>query len=625
MRRVLLIGTLLVCLTSSLQGQVANSTKKIRVKPNSASQKIGSAVNWQPDFDTAVAQSKQTGKPLFWYVPTLPDTFMDRKAVIDRYMLAGPFSWPAIIDALNKNAICLRSPPTKQQQRKFELQRYKFVEPGFVVFAPAGDKLSQVDKLTTLHPVWLNHLIQKSIGVAQPSELHSGVVAPIWKLVADQNFEDAFAQAKQELNKPDLTNSQRAELGLLVGMSVFRSGHHAEAIEIWKATGRRYPDQPLAWKAAAEAQLIGPFSRGFETHRTLPATALAAGIDSRGSAAPKNVYTQSQLEARSVQFLLAMQNRDGSFRDSDYDYGGTDSLGNVHVAVTSLAGIALLNQHEKLANDSSNQKRRLLTAISSAAKFVANDANLNKHDRDEILWACAFRLRFLVACQRSVDAQIKNAVPSGEIPRIVKSLETIQTKRGSWYHEYTNPFTTATALLALQDAAQARYPVNTDRIEKGSTNLASQRYRNGAFPYETGSNKQAKRANRPTLLGAVGRMPLCELALLKTGKSNDKNLTTAIDASIKHHELLAKSYKYDNHTDTLDYGGFFFWYNMRSRCEAIKHVADETHRAKFAEQQHALIMGIPEVDGCFVDSHELGRVYSTSMALICFELLDVSR
>ena len=215
--------------------------------------------------------------------------------------------------------------------------------------------------------------------------------------------------------------------------------------------------------------------------------------------------------------------------------------------------------------------------------------------------------------------------PSGEIPRIVKSLETIQTKRGSWYHEYTNPFTTATALLALQDAAQARYPVNTDRIEKGSTNLASQRYRNGAFPYETGSNKQAKRANRPTLLGAVGRMPLCELALLKTGKSNDKNLTTAIDASIKHHELLAKSYKYDNHTDTLDYGGFFFWYNMRSRCEAIKHVADETQRAKFADQQHALIMGLPEVDGCFVDSHELGRVYSTSMALICFELLDGAR
>ena len=616
---------LLVFLSNSLQGQVANSTEKNRVKPNSASQKIGSAVNWQPDFDTAVAQSKQTGKPLFWYVPTLPDTFMDRKVEIDRYMLAGPFSWPAIIEALNENAICLKTPPTKQQQREFELQRYKFVEPGFVVLSPEGKTSSRVDQLTTLHPVWLNHLIQKSIGVAEPSELYSNVALPIWKLFADQKFENVIDLASQELVKPDLTKAQKVELEFLTGMALFRSGQHGHAIAIWKSTGQRYPDQPLAWKAAAEAQLIGPFSRGFETHRSLPAAALAAGIDSRGSAAPKNIYTQSQLEARSVEFLLAMQNVDGSFRDSDYDYGGTDSLGNVHVAITSLAGIALLNQYEKLANDSPAQKKRLLTAISSAARFVSSEGRLNKRDRDEILWACAFRLRFLVACQRSADTQIKNAMSSGTIPRAVKSLETIQTKRGSWYHEYENPFTTATALLALQDAAQAKYRVDADRVEKGSANLASQRYRNGAFPYMTGGDKQAKQASRSSLLGAAGRMPLCELALLKTGKSNDKNLTAAIEASFKHHELLAKAYKYDNHTNTFRYGGFFFWYDMRSRCEAIKHVADETQRAKFVEQQHALIMGLPEVDGCFVDSHELGRVYSTSMALICFDLLDAAR
>ena len=624
-RRALLAGMLLVFLSNSLQGQVANSTEKNRVKPNSASQKIGSAVNWQPDFDTAVAQSKQTGKPLFWYVPTLPDTFMDRKVEIDRYMLAGPFSWPAIIEALNENAICLKTPPTKQQQREFELQRYKFVEPGFVVLSPEGKTSSRVDQLTTLHPVWLNHLIQKSIGVAEPSELYSNVALPIWKLFADQKFENVIDLASQELVKPDLTKAQKVELEFLTGMALFRSGQHGHAIAIWKSTGQRYPDQPLAWKAAAEAQLIGPFSRGFETHRSLPAAALAAGIDSRGSAAPKNIYTQSQLEARSVEFLLAMQNVDGSFRDSDYDYGGTDSLGNVHVAITSLAGIALLNQYEKLANDSPAQKKRLLTAISSAARFVSSEGRLNKRDRDEILWACAFRLRFLVACQRSADTQIKNAMSSGTIPRAVKSLETIQTKRGSWYHEYENPFTTATALLALQDAAQAKYRVDADRVEKGSANLASQRYRNGAFPYMTGGDKQAKQASRSSLLGAAGRMPLCELALLKTGKSNDKNLTAAIEASFKHHELLAKAYKYDNHTNTFRYGGFFFWYDMRSRCEAIKHVADETQRAKFAKEQHALIMGLPEVDGCFVDSHELGRVYSTSMALICFDLLDAAR
>ena len=132
-----------------LLAQVGNSTKKIRVRANSTSQKIGSAVNWQADFNTAIAQSKQTGKPVFWYIPTLPDTFMDRKAEIHRYMLAGPFSWPAIIKTLNENAICLKAPPTKQQQQRFGLSTYNFVEPGFVILSPGGTKNSQVCLLYT--------------------------------------------------------------------------------------------------------------------------------------------------------------------------------------------------------------------------------------------------------------------------------------------------------------------------------------------------------------------------------------------------------------------------------------------------------------------------------------------
>ena len=60
---------------------------------------------------------------------------------------------------------------------------------------------------------------------------------------------------------------------------------------------------------------------------------------------------------------------------------------------------------------------------------------------------------------------------------------------------------------------------------------------------------------------------------------------------------------------------------MRSRCEAIKYVADKNQRDKFVAQQRAVMMELPELDGCFVDSHELGRVYGTAMALICFDLL----
>jgi len=29
------------------------------------------------------------------------------------------------------------------------------------------------------------------------------------------------------------------------------------------------------------------------------------------------------------------------------------------------------------------------------------------------------------------------------------------------------------------------------------------------------------------------------------------------------------------------------------------------------------VLAIPEIDGCFVDSHEIGRSYGTAMALMC--------
>ena len=550
---------------------------------------------------------------------------MDRKAEIDRYMLAGPFSWPTIIKTLNENAICLKAPPTKQQQQQFELSTYKFVEPGFVVLSSDGTKKFQVDELTTLQPVWLNQLIQKTIGLKETVDLYSTDVQSVWKLLADQQFADAAAQAKQDLSKPGLSNAQRAELELLFGMAFFRTGQHQQAIDIWKETGQRYPNQPLAWKAAAESQMIGPFTRGFETHCLLPPAAMTAGIASRGSTAPENVYTQPQLQSRSTQFLLAMQRRDGSFRDSDYDFGGTDSLPNVHVAVTSLAGQALLAQYESRAKVSLDPKKRLAGAVIAAAKFVSNDDNLNKRDRDELLWACAFRLRFLSACQQSTNPQIVAASPNDQIPRIVDSLQTIQSRRGSWYHEYSNPFATATALLALAEASRAGHTVDADRIEKGSTALASQRFRDGVFPYGSDRGNQNRVANQSMKTASAGRMPLCELALFQTGKSNNQKLEAAIEASFKHHSAMAKAYKYDDHTDSVNYGGFFFWYDMRARCEAIKHVADDHQRAKFVAQQRALIMALPEIDGCFVDSHELGRSYATSMALICFDLLEASR
>jgi hypothetical protein len=80
--------------------------------------------------------------------------------------------------------------------------------------------------------------------------------------------------------------------------------------------------------------------------------------------------------------------------------------------------------------------------------------------------------------------------------------------------------------------------------------------------------------------------------------------------------LLERALKYDDHTTTFAYGGFFFWYDMQARSEAIGMLAPGPERDGYAQRQRELVLALPEIDGCFVDSHELGRCYGTAMGLL---------
>jgi hypothetical protein len=45
-------------------------------------------------------------------------------------------------------------------------------------------------------------------------------------------------------------------------------------------------------------------------------------------------------------------------------------------------------------------------------------------------------------------------------------------------------------------------------------------------------------------------------------------------------------------------------------------------RKRSAKRQHDQFMGLPEFDGAFMDSHEIGRCYGTGMALWCLGTLN---
>ena len=578
----LFLPTLILSSLEKADGQVRdaepakNSTKKIRIQPNALAARAGSAINWVDRFDAAMQKSKASGKPVFWYVPTIPGTFMDRKPVIDRYMMAGYFSWPDIISHLNEHYVAFKGPPTEELQQKYELSRYKFIEPGFVIIEPNGSLKSKVDRITTQHPVWMLNFLSPGSGDIATSSL----------------FEDPVAKRLRET------------------MKMFQRGEHEAAQKSWAKIASDHPDHPLGWKAAAEAQGIGPFVRGFEVFVDLPARSLLAGIESAGSAAPDKTFNQSELRDRSIDFLLSMQRRDGGFYDSDYDFGGTDSLPNVHVAVTALAGMAL---HAWRGSVDPAKRASVEQAVARSLNFVTNEQNMNRIDRDEILWADAYRLRLISRCfatkeQPELQQPLRDAV---------KALENLQTRRGTWYHEYENPFVTATALTALFEA-QPFAKLNSDKIDSGVSILQKLRRNDGSFPYGARRGNGGPKA----VPASAGRMPLCELALHQWGKSDQTRLRYAIDQSFEFHRHLDSALKYDNHTSTFGYGGFFFWYDMRSRTEAIAAIQDRNLRNQLMRKQLEIIMRLPELDGCFVDSHELGRCYGTAMALLCLDRIN---
>ncbi|HMO14399.1 MAG TPA: hypothetical protein PKD64_11330 [Pirellulaceae bacterium] len=596
-----------------------NSTKKDRVRPSTFASEAGQAIKWRNSVDEALAEAKKEGKPVFWYIPSVEGTFMDRKPVIDRYMLAGPFSWPAIIDLLNNRFVPLNSLASGQHQTTYDLQPYRFVEPGFVLLDAHGEKLLAVDQITTLDPDWFVSLICDALKLSLEPVQRTEELVQAWSNFKSGNYDfDVEKTLPYEDLQSELAQNEIAERILLRGFFLFRRGKHAAAAETWRMSQARHPEHPLARKAQAEAEGWGPFVRGFEVHRNLPDQALRAGLDSRGSTAPKSVYTEQDLWDRSVEFLLDMQREDGAWVDSDYDFGGTDSLPNVHVAVTALCGIALIEAVSYLPS----KHERLQRAIEKAAAFVSNTANINYADRDEILWAHAYRSRFLARLIEVTGVDLNDGYRSA-LMRAVDDLQKIQEASGVWYHEYTNPFVTATALTALYRVEAVGVQVNPTTILHGVNALSNDRFDNGAFPYSSrGKGHRAdRRSGEGQIPASAGRMPLCELALYQRGHSDDEKLRFALHAAFENHKYLNNAYKYDDHTSTMGYGGFFFWYDMHGRSEAISFIKDKDFRRELTEKQRSIIMSLPEYDGCFVDSHELGRCYGTAMALKCLAYL----
>ena len=448
-----------------------NSNRKERVPPSATAARCGSLIAWNKDLETTLAEANRTNKLVFWYVPTVAGSPMDRKPEVDRCMRGGPFADPEFAAFVNAHFVALDAVPKGKVQRELGLLREKFIEPGIVVLAADGKPKAMVDKLSTLSNPWLLAWLERQSGAKAPARKLEAPLASAWKHVRAWDLEAAEAalfDAELAKCKP----AERAEALFLRGAVWMRSGRSDQARELWAKAGKELADEPWGWKCALEAEGHGPFSRGLEELRSLPAGALGERPD--GSKAPLGLYDLATIRARCTAYLLEMQRENGGYDDSIYDFGGTDGLPNVWTATTAIVGLALLEAHPK------GDDPRVESALARIVAYVSDDRFLAPNDADEQLWAHIYRGRMFA---RLIDLRPAQAEPAKRgLESAAKAILGMQLGSGAWYHEYPNPFVSASALLALKQAEAHGIQLDTKKVEKGVLALLSCRAeKTGAF------------------------------------------------------------------------------------------------------------------------------------------------
>jgi len=231
---------------------------------------------------------------------------------------------------------------------------------------------------------------------------------------------------------------------------------------------------------------------------------------------------------------------------------------------------------------------------------MRDESHVAPEDADEVVWAHVFRLLYFV---KTNDRTM--------MARLVRRLGDLQMENGIWHHEYPASFSTALVLHSLRLARAAGADVPDALIHRGAQALACCRNDKGWFSYHFPSKSHDPESS-------AGRSPLCEYALLGSGYSTIEKVAAVADASLQYHEALERVRKYDNHADRFGNGGFFFWYCQYGRAVAARAAGAES----ILSRQREIVLATQEIDGCWVDSHELGRTYGTAMALLTLRLCE---
>jgi hypothetical protein len=631
--------------------EIAWMSDKRPLKDNNQGGTLGKTeVDLEELWTDVKAKAAETKRPILWYIPKVAGSHMYRGAILDRYMDIAIWSDEAVVGLVNSRFVPLRAACAKELADNSGVKRWRVVEPAIVILDADGKELHFIQRIRTFNADFIAAALRAALDKSAPSAPPDGasgeeLMAGGWFDAAakklegsplalaelrrrEGKFEDALAilvrAAAKGANADDiearrgrvllsagkiaeakaaLAKSKSPEAAYYLAHAERMSGHDDTAKEIWSRIATSAPDTRWGWRAAANTTInkpdekaYGPAALGFED--VIGCVAPAAGATTtrweRGAADLEDIAK------RAVAWLLRNQAANGSWNDARYAFWPSPEIQpNVHMAVTGLACSALLEWREI-------DPARIDAALALGEKYLLDETKMARGKNEES-YADAYRLLFLARKQERLtgDAVLKQGI--GRMNGLVVSLAAIQDKAGFWSHEYQNPFVTAAVLQVLQRAKRAGAMVDDAILARGGEALKSTRDDKGRQSYGAG-NRGSTDSN------SSGRNAMCEAALLEIKATDKESFEAAMDQFWAFLDRRENVRVCDFHSDQ-ELAGFFFFNNFYHTMEAVPLLeAKSKERAVARAAEH--LAKIPEIDGSFIDSHEMGKSYGTAAALL---------
>ena len=639
-------------------GEIAWMSDHRPLKDNNQGGKLGKTdVDLENLLSDVKAKAKESGKPILWYIPKVEGQHMYRGAILDHYMDVAVWTDEAIVNLVTRRFVPMRAACAKELKEEFTKDltedekkvRFRLVEPAIVILDGEGRQLHVMQRIRTFNADFIAAALRSALDKNDPNappdsatgeELMKGgwFAAAANKLAGDplklaelrrregkhdealKLCDDAAKKGAAAADvatvrgrtllsagkiadaKAALQKSTAPEAAYYLALAERLSGRDDAAKEIWAKLVETSPDTRWGWRASANTTLhkdekaYGPAAVGFEDVLWCPAPA-AGATTTRWERTPADAQ---DIAKRAVAWLLRAQSADGGWNDSRYAYWPSPEIQpNVFMAVTGMAAAALLQWRDV-------DPAGVDAALAKAEKYLLDDKRLARGKNEES-YAEAYRLLYL-ACKNETlkDGGAKKKVEAA-MNRIVGSLAAIQDQAGFWAHEYPNSFVSAAVLQILQRAKRAGASVEESIFSRGSDALKKTRDDQGRQGYDAGRMGS-------TDSSSSGRNAMCEAALLEDKATDRKNFEAAMDLFWTHLERREAVRVCDFHSDG-ELAGFFFFNNFYHTTEALDLLEGKA-RDEGRGRGLAHLAKISEIDGSFIDSHEMGKSYGTAAALL---------